>query len=91
MDHEQEEELLMRAVLEQSMLENQSSKSGKPPASQLALQQDLSDIVIESKQSVEKCAVCTDIFNTGQDAKKLPCKHIFHDECILAWLKMVRF
>jgi hypothetical protein len=30
-----------------------------------------------------------DDFGLGDKAKKLPCKHIFHEPCIVEWLKMV--
>lgn len=32
----------------------------------------------------------TDEFKLKQDAKKMPCKHIFHDMCVIPWLNKVR-
>eukprot|EP00262_Sarcandra_glabra_P015407 TRINITY_DN4742_c1_g4_i1.p1 TRINITY_DN4742_c1_g4~~TRINITY_DN4742_c1_g4_i1.p1 ORF type:complete len:321 (+),score=21.96 TRINITY_DN4742_c1_g4_i1:237-1199(+) len=32
------------------------------------------------------CAVCKDEFVTDVEAKQLPCKHIYHFDCILPWL-----
>jgi len=33
------------------------------------------------------CAVCKDDFEVSQETIELPCKHVFHDECILPWVK----
>lgn len=32
------------------------------------------------------CAVCKDQFAIDNEARQLPCKHIYHSECILPWL-----
>ena len=59
-----------------------------PPAGAAAIKQDLVDVEI-GKGHVEMgavCAICADEYCLGQDAKRLPCKHFFHTECILQWL-----
>jgi len=33
------------------------------------------------------CSVCYNSFKKGEKIRKLPCKHIFHDECIKPWLE----
>lgn len=33
------------------------------------------------------CPVCLDEFTAGGEAKEMPCKHRFHDVCILPWLE----
>jgi E3 ubiquitin-protein ligase RNF115/126 len=62
---------------------------GPPATSQLALRELVEDIVISKRHLPSSCSVCGDEFSQDDDAKKLPCKHIFHDLCILTWLKMV--
>ncbi|ETO37014.1 hypothetical protein RFI_00048 [Reticulomyxa filosa] len=69
----------------------------KPKASSYALEKECVDVEI-TKEHLEKCkscSVCHENFKlgfkkyvvTGGDASALPCKHFFHDLCILEWLK----
>jgi hypothetical protein len=38
-------------------------------------------------KSGQDCSVCSDGFRKGEKIRKLPCKHIFHDKCIMPWLE----
>jgi len=47
----------------------------------------LSEHVVESNEDVGfKCAVCFDVFVSGELAKRLQCSHMFHTDCISMWL-----
>ena len=35
----------------------------------------------------EQCTICMEIYIIGQELKLLPCKHIFHLNCIDTYLK----
>jgi hypothetical protein len=36
-----------------------------------------------------QCSICMEDFKLNEEAKKLPCKHYFHTQCITEWLKLV--
>ncbi|CAH2054143.1 unnamed protein product [Thlaspi arvense] len=82
-----------------SILENQISfqelfnrlsaqdRRGPPPAS-LAAINSMQKIKISKKHLGlhPYCPVCQDQFETGSVARKMPCRHIYHSECIVPWL-----
>eukprot|EP01095_Lingulamoeba_sp_RSL-Kostka_P007293 TRINITY_DN2308_c0_g1_i1.p1 TRINITY_DN2308_c0_g1~~TRINITY_DN2308_c0_g1_i1.p1 ORF type:complete len:143 (-),score=35.03 TRINITY_DN2308_c0_g1_i1:69-497(-) len=70
------------------IMENDTNNHGPPPTSQLALQNEVVDIVI-TKKHLEKCStcsICLEEFKLNEYARKIPCNHFFHDNCIVEWL-----
>lgn len=74
----------------QQLAENDPNRYGTPPASKSAVE-NLPNIKI-TKQLLESdysdCAVCKDSFELDEEAKQLPCKHMYHQDCILPWLEL---
>ncbi|TKY56761.1 E3 ubiquitin-protein ligase RING1 [Spatholobus suberectus] len=48
-----------------------------------AIEIDATHMAVESH-----CAVCKEPFEFSTIAKEMPCKHIYHPECILPWLEI---
>ncbi|XP_010453731.1 PREDICTED: E3 ubiquitin-protein ligase RING1-like isoform X2 [Camelina sativa] len=77
------------AILVQ-MFDNQDDViMGSPPASKRVVD-DLPAVVITSEQlsngNTIVCAICKDDIVVDEKAKRLPCKHYYHGDCIVPWL-----
>ena len=42
---------------------------------------------VKSKENLQ-CSVCLDDFEISAEAGEMPCKHKFHNGCILPWLEL---
>ncbi|KAK3197998.1 hypothetical protein Dsin_021413 [Dipteronia sinensis] len=71
-------------LLLQHLLENDPNRYGTPPAQREAVKALPAVTVEENLQ----CSVCLEDFEIGAEAKEMPCKHKFHNECILPWLEL---
>ena len=60
-----------------------------PPASKVAVEALPAVEIGENHLATEShCAVCKEPFELGTKAREMPCKHIYHSECILPWLAL---
>ncbi|KAG8096590.1 hypothetical protein GUJ93_ZPchr0013g38012 [Zizania palustris] len=57
----------------------------RPPASKAAVESMPSVTVAGSGAH---CAVCQEAFEAGAAAREMPCKHVYHQDCILPWLSL---
>lgn len=68
---------------------NGLSRSEHPPASKSAVEALPIIDIVDCHVSVElQCAVCHEAFVLGSEAREMPCKHLYHSDCILPWLAM---
>ncbi|KAK3422498.1 probable E3 ubiquitin-protein ligase RHC2A [Eucalyptus grandis] len=60
-----------------------------PPASKAAIESMPTIEIGEHHVSTElHCAVCKELFEFGSEAREMPCKHLYHTDCILPWLSL---
>jgi E3 ubiquitin-protein ligase RNF115/126 len=66
---------------------NERHNQQQLPASKSAVELLPMIEINETHMEIEShCAVCKEMFELGIVAREMPCKHIYHDECILPWL-----
>jgi E3 ubiquitin-protein ligase RNF115/126 len=75
----------LEQLFEQLLLSN--DRQGPPPASRSAI--DAMPVVrINNRhlRSETHCAVCKEKFELGIEVREMPCKHLYHSDCIVPWL-----
>lgn len=40
----------------------------------------------ERDEDVKRCSICLEDFEPKQEVMVTPCKHMFHEECIVPWV-----
>eukprot|EP01018_Ginkgo_biloba_P005942 Gb_41745 [translate_table: standard] len=75
-------------MLIQQLAENEPNRYGSPPASKAAVEAMPTINIKEDHLGSEcsQCAVCKDEFELGCEVRQMPCKHMYHSDCILPWL-----
>ncbi|PTB64005.1 hypothetical protein BBK36DRAFT_1171449 [Trichoderma citrinoviride] len=73
-----------------NLMEAHPTSNAAPPASSEALanldRRPVVDSMLEGDSKTE-CTICIDDMKVGDEAAFLPCKHWFHEECVVLWLK----
>lgn len=76
----------LEALFEQLLLQT-SNRQGPAPAPQSAI--DSMPVVRITRRHLSDdplCPICTDRFEVGSEAREMPCKHLYHANCIIPWL-----
>lgn len=71
----------------QHLAENDPNRYGTPPAKKEAVEA-IPTVTIKEQEKAVQCSVCLDDFEVGNEVKEMPCKHMFHDKCIIPWLEL---
>lgn len=68
---------------------NQMETSGPPPLSSQRIN-EIPNVKITAEEVERKmqCSVCWDDFKLDETVRKLPCSHLFHENCIVPWLNL---
>ncbi|KAK7282516.1 hypothetical protein RIF29_11358 [Crotalaria pallida] len=49
--------------------------------------ESIKKVILEEGMEMERCSVCLEEFVGGTEVSSLPCKHVYHGECITRWLQ----
>lgn len=75
-----------------TQLLNQLDATGPAPMTKEEV--DQVPIVEITKEDVDRnlqCSVCMEDYKLAESVRKLICTHVFHNDCIVPWLKMVSY
>ncbi|XP_039065717.1 probable E3 ubiquitin-protein ligase RHC2A [Hibiscus syriacus] len=56
------------------------------PAAESSVDEMLIKVRVEDEAEEKDCVICLEQLKVGSDASSMPCKHIFHGDCIQEWL-----
>lgn len=72
----------------QLLAENDPNRYGTPPAAKSEVEKLPKFKITEEhlRSELSQCAVCKDDFELDAEVRQMPCKHIYHPDCILPWL-----
>ncbi|KAG5440178.1 hypothetical protein PCANB_001747 [Pneumocystis canis] len=69
------------------LMEQYPSTNAPPPASDEVINA-LPKMMVQEEEELRDCAICKENYQPKETYITLPCKHYFHDNCIIPWLKI---
>ncbi|KAH8383264.1 hypothetical protein KR009_007607 [Drosophila setifemur] len=68
---------------------NQMETSGPPPLSAQRIN-EIPNVQVSAEEVERKvqCSICWDDFKLDETVRKLPCSHLYHENCIVPWLNL---
>ncbi|KAK6507440.1 hypothetical protein TWF481_005872 [Arthrobotrys musiformis] len=71
-----------------SQLMDQHQGNAPPPASEDSIK-NLPKVKVTQAEVDDgsECVICQDEYKADEEVVKLPCKHIYHEECVTRWLE----
>ncbi|XWS40888.1 hypothetical protein CRYUN_Cryun17cG0034700 [Craigia yunnanensis] len=63
----------------------EDNKPGPAPASNASIE---AMPRIKVKGSGNDCSICLEEFKVDEEAREMPCKHVFHSDCVEKWLRI---
>ncbi|KAJ3593057.1 hypothetical protein NHX12_005395 [Muraenolepis orangiensis] len=81
---------VLERVIDEQLTPEAWSSIGKnipaTPESRKLLDKQEEEEVADEEDTEEKCTICLSILEEGEDVRRLPCMHLFHQLCVDQWL-----
>ncbi|KAG0482642.1 hypothetical protein HPP92_010726 [Vanilla planifolia] len=67
----------------------QNDRTGPPPASTSSIDALPTVSIAEAHlRDGSQCPVCKEEFSVGEEAREMPCRHVYHSDCLIPWLQL---